>query len=101
AQLYDNFSGQVLVGLEEWGFCGPGEATAFVTQGNIRWPSGKLPLNTAGGLLSEGYMQGLNLVNEGVRQIRGESTSQVDGARIALVTSGAMAAPTSALLLAA
>lgn len=99
AQLYDNYSGQVLIGLEEWKLCGPGEATGFVSSGAIG-RHGSLPLNTAGGLLSEGYIQGLNLVTEGVRQLRGDSTSQVPDAEIALVTGGAMAAPSSAVILA-
>jgi acetyl-CoA acetyltransferase len=99
AQLYDNFSGQVLIALEEWGLCGPGEATEFIKSGAIGW-QGKLPLNTAGGMLSEGYIQGLNLVTEAVRQLRGESTSQVADAEVALVTGGSMAAPSSAAILA-
>lgn len=100
AQIYDNFSGQVLIGLEEWGLCGPGEATEFVLDGGIA-RGGKVPLNTAGGLLSEGYIQGLNLVTEAVRQLRGESTTQVANAQLALVTGGSMAAPSSAAILAA
>ncbi|WP_441295140.1 thiolase C-terminal domain-containing protein [Massilia cavernae] len=99
AQIYDNYSGQVLIGLEEWKLCGPGEATDFVKSGAIG-RHGSLPVNTAGGLLSEGYIQGLNLVTEGVRQIRGASTSQVPGAELALVTGGSMAAPSSAVILA-
>ena len=47
---------------------------------------GKLPLNTAGGLLSETGMPGLQLVLEGVRQMRGQSTSQVKGAAKCIVS---------------
>jgi hypothetical protein len=64
----------------------------------LEWPSGRLPTNTAGGGLSEAYVHGFNLVLEGVRQMRGTSTSQVDGAACCLVTSGE-GVPTSALLL--
>lgn len=88
AQIYDHFTGPVLMTLENYGFCGRGEAGAFVEAGGIRWPDGRLPINTAGGHLSEAYIHGLNLAVEGVRQIRGESTSQVKGAQTCLVTSG-------------
>ncbi len=56
------------------------------------------PVNTAGGNLSEGYVHGMNHVLEGVRQIRGTSTSQIAGAEVSLVTS-APPPGTSALLL--
>ena len=99
AQLYDNFSGQVLLGLEDFGFCAPGEAGPLAQSGALAWPHGSLPTNTAGGNLSEAYMQGLNHVIEGVRQLRGESTCQVDACELCLVTSSP-GIPTSALLLA-
>ncbi|TNE38860.1 MAG: hypothetical protein EP348_04420 [Alphaproteobacteria bacterium] len=98
AQIYDAFSGSVLTTLEAFGFCGEGEAGLFAREGNLDWPNGGLPINTAGGLLSEAYVHGLNLLVEGVRQIRGESTSQVNGAEICLVTAAAVT-PTSATLL--
>ena len=44
--------------LEDFGICKPGEAGQFVAAGNLRWPHGKLPSNTSGGLLSEGYVHG-------------------------------------------
>lgn len=99
AQIYDHFSGMVLMALEDYGFCGPGESGDFVSDGNIRWPDGGLPINTSGGHLSEAYVHGLNLVVEGVRQLRGESTSQVPDAKTCLVTGGSGVAPTSALIL--
>lgn len=99
AQLYDHFTGMVLIELEDFGFCGPGEAGAFVRNGNLRWPRGGLPINTAGGSLSEAYVHGLNHVAEGVRQLRGHSTSQVADARVCLVTGGAGISPSSAALL--
>lgn len=100
AQIYDAFTGVVTMALEDFGLCAPGEAPRFIEEGELRWPDGRLPINTAGGLLSESYLQGLNLVIEGVRQMRGESTSQVDGARTCLVTSGGANAHKSALILA-
>lgn len=100
AQFYDHFSGMVLIGLEDYGFCARGEAGAFLAAGHGRWPSGRLPINTAGGNLSEAYIIGFNHVLEGVRQLRGQSSSQVEGARTCLVTGGAAAAPSSALVLA-
>ena len=56
-------------------------------------------MNTHGGSLSEAYIHGLNHVVEGVRQLRGESTDQVDGCETVLVTSAA-GVPASALVLA-
>jgi acetyl-CoA acetyltransferase len=97
AQIYDSFTPMVLSQLEAYGFCEAGEAGAFVAAGEGSL-GGRLPINTAGGNLSEGYLQGFNLVLEGVRQVRGSSTSQVPGAALSLVTSGAPV-PTSALIL--
>ncbi|HYR95392.1 MAG TPA: hypothetical protein VEM57_01595 [Candidatus Binatus sp.] len=99
AQLYENFTGMVLMALEDFGFCARGEGGPFVEDGKLRWPDGSLPLNTAGGNLSEAYVHGLNLVVEGVRQMRGESTCQVTDAEVCLVGGGPGVAPTSALLL--
>jgi acetyl-CoA acetyltransferase len=92
------FTPLILLSLEGYGFCGRGEAAAFVADGNLRWDTGSLPVNTSGGGLSEAYVHGLNLVTEGVRQLRGTSTSQVEGARHCLVTSGE-GVPTSAIVL--
>lgn len=99
AQIYDHFSGLVLMALEEFGFCGPGESGAFVESGAIRWDSGKLPINTSGGQLSEAYVHGMNLLAEGIRQLRGESTSQVPDARVCLVTGGLGVSPTSSAII--
>lgn len=98
AQIYDHFTGLVLLSLEDFGFCGRGESGPFAASGALAWPDGSLPTNTHGGSLSEAYVHGLNHVVEGVRQLRGGSTCQVDGARTCLVTSAA-GVPTSALVL--
>jgi acetyl-CoA acetyltransferase len=97
AQLYDCYTITVLLQLEDWGFCAKGEGGAFASSGEIEL-TGSLPINTGGGHLSEGYIHGMNHIVEGVRQIRGESTSQVPGAEVCLVTSTPLP-PGSALVL--
>ena len=99
AQIYENFTGGVLMSLVEHGFCAPDEVMQFVTPENLQWPSGRLPINTSGGNLAECYTHGLELVNEAVRQLRGTSTCQVQDARISLVAGGPAAAPVSSLIL--
>ena len=98
AQLYDAFSPLVPLSLEGYGFCERGEGLDFCAGGALRAPEGRLPTNTSGGGMSEAYVHGFNLIVEGVRQLRGESTNQVPGAEVGLVTSGE-GVPTSALLL--
>ena len=79
AQIYDCFTIAVLMTLEDYGFCAKGEGGRFVQDGRIEL-GGALPINTSGGLLSETGMPGLQLVMEGVRQMRGDSVNQVPGA---------------------
>jgi acetyl-CoA acetyltransferase len=98
AQLYDAFSPLIPLSLEGYGFCKRGEAGDFLAAGEIAWPAGRLPVNTSGGGMSEAYVHGINLISEGVRQLRGTSTCQVEGAEWSLVTSGE-GVPTSAILL--
>jgi acetyl-CoA acetyltransferase len=100
AQIYDHFSGLVLLSFEDFGFCPRGEGGPYAASGALAWPGGALPTNTHGGSLSEAYIHGLNHVVEGVRQLRGDSTCQVEGAETCLVTSAA-GVPTSALVLGA
>jgi hypothetical protein len=69
----------------------------FAASGAIEL-DGSLPINTAGGNLSEGYIHGLNHIVEGVRQIRGTSTSQVGNAETCLVTSGLPPASSAMIL---
>lgn len=99
AQLYDAFTGVVVMALDDFGLCERGQAGEFAASGALAWPNGSLPSNTSGGLLSEAYLHGLNLIIEGVRQMRGTSTCQVDGAETCLVTSGGAAGHKSALIL--
>jgi acetyl-CoA acetyltransferase len=90
AEIYDCFSSAVLYGLEGLGFVGRGEAGGFIRQGETR-RNGSLPVNTHGGLLSEGYLHGMNTVAEGVLQLRGEAgTRTVADAEVALITSGTL-----------
>jgi acetyl-CoA acetyltransferase len=89
--LYDHFTPFVLMQLEEFGFCKPGEAADFVA-------AGALPLNTHGGQLGEAYLHGMNGIAEAVRQLRGSSVNQIPGASRALVTAGT-GVPTSGLVL--
>ncbi|MFD7105386.1 lipid-transfer protein [Streptomyces celluloflavus] len=91
AILYDHFTPFVLMQLEEFGFCGPGEAADFVA-------ADALPLNTHGGQLGEAYLHGMNGIAEAVRQLRGSSVNQVPDAARVLVTAGT-GVPTSGLIL--
>ncbi|MEO8508842.1 MAG: thiolase family protein [Betaproteobacteria bacterium] len=91
AQLYDNFTISVLLWLEHAGFCGEGESGSFVEGGRIRL-GGELPVNTAGGNLSESYMEGWLHIVEGVRQMRHAcGPRQVANAQLCLVTGRGMA----------
>ena len=85
ALIYDAFSPILLMQLEALGFCGFGEAKDFVADGHLG-PKGSLPCNTNGGLIGEGYIHGLNLTLEAVRQLRGTAVNQVPDARTALVS---------------
>jgi acetyl-CoA acetyltransferase len=87
AQIYDCFTITVLIQLEDYGFCKKGEGGPFAASRALEL-GGALPINTAGGNLSEGYIHGLSHIVEGVRQIRTTSPSQVPGAETCLVTSG-------------
>ncbi len=98
AQFYENFTGPVLMAIAEMGFCEPARLNRFVADGNIRWPDGGLPVNTSGGNLGEGYIHGFGNVIEAVRQVRGESTAQVDSVELSLSVSGPGYAPGSAVL---
>ncbi|ARF56495.1 lipid-transfer protein [Streptomyces gilvosporeus] len=91
AILYDHFTPFVLMQLEEFGFCRPGEAAGFVA-------ADALPLNTHGGQLGEAYLHGMNGIAEAVRQLRGTSVNQVPDAERVVVTAGT-GVPTSGLVL--
>jgi len=85
AQIYDCFTITVLMTLEAYGFAKHGQGGPFCAGGRLAI-GGELPVNTSGGLLSETGMPGLQLVLEGVRQMRGDATSQVKAARTCVVS---------------
>ena len=79
--IYDAFAHLPLYGLEDLGFCKPGEAAAFIRERNTAI-GGKLPLNTNGGGLSYMHsgMYGMYALQESVRHLRGTAAAQVPGA---------------------
>lgn len=97
AVLYDHFTPFVLAQLEEFGFCGRGEAKDFIRDGRIEI-GGALPINTHGGQLGEAYIHGMNGITEGVRQVRGTAVNQVPNVEHVLVTAGT-GVPTSGIIL--
>eukprot|EP01133_Synstelium_polycarpum_P024118 gene24118-28942_t len=100
AILYDAFTPMVLLQLEEYGFCGRGEAKDFIADGNLEL-DGRLPINTHGGQLGEGYIHGVNGIAEGVRLIRGTSTNQPTKTLDNVLVTGGSPVPHSALVLSA
>jgi acetyl-CoA acetyltransferase len=97
AVIYDHFTPFVLTQLEEFGFCGRGEAAGFMADGAIEM-GGRLPINTHGGQLGEAYIHGMNGIAEAVRQVRGTAVNQVDGAQHVVVTAGT-GVPTSGCII--
>ncbi len=87
ATMYENFSPIVFMQLEGYGFCGPGEASDFIKDGQIGL-EGTIPVNPHGGLLGEAYIHGVNNILEGVRQIRGSAANPIPNARNVLVAGG-------------
>jgi acetyl-CoA acetyltransferase len=89
AEIYDCFTYTVLMGLEGLGFCPKGEGGPFAASDAIGL-GGSIPTNTHGGMLSEAYVHGMNVLAEAVMQLRGEGgPRQVPDAEVAVVTSGA------------
>jgi acetyl-CoA acetyltransferase len=96
--IYDHFTPMVLMSLEDFQFCPRGESGPFVADGNIR-REGPMPINTHGGNLAEVYNHGMSHVMEAMRQMRGTSSNQIQGAETVLVVAGPTPSPSSALLL--
>jgi acetyl-CoA C-acetyltransferase len=87
AMIYDSFTITVATCMEDLGFCKKGEIGGFVQDNRLRFDSPLKPaINTDGGGLSSNHpgMRGLFLLLESVRQLRGESTSQVQNAKLAV-----------------
>ncbi len=87
AMIYDSFTITVAVMLEDLGFCKKGEFGDYVKGGKLKFDVPGAPaLNTDGGGLSSNHpgMRGIFLLLEAARQLRGESTSQVPGAKLAV-----------------
>jgi len=84
--LYDAFTINTILFLEDLGFCPKGEGGRYVSGGAIA-PGGRLPVNTNGGGLSFGHpgMYGVFLVIEAVRQLRGEAGERQQQADVVLV----------------
>jgi acetyl-CoA acetyltransferase len=98
AFFYDFFTSLVIIALEQYGFAPRGQGGPFAENRGLEWPHGRLVCNTNGGQLSEAFIHGFNNSVEAVRQIRGTSTSQVEGCQLALVA-GANTDPTGAVIL--
>lgn len=91
AEVHDATSFCELYQMEMLRFCAEGESGAFVASGETG-PSGRLPVNTSGGLVSKGHpiaATGLSMTYEVVKQLRSEAGDrQVDNARIGLIENG-------------
>jgi acetyl-CoA acetyltransferase len=100
-ELYDAFTINTILFLEDLGFCPKGEGGRFVAGGTIA-PGGALPVNTNGGGLSCAHpgMYGLLAITEAVRQLRGEAAAQIAGAEVALAhgNGGTLSSQSSVIL---
>lgn len=97
-QMYENFTGPVAMALVDMGFCTVDQLEEFTGNGNLEGPDAKMPFNTSGGNIAEAYIHGLEMVNEAVRQVRGESTCQVKDVELSLAVGGPGYSPGSAIL---
>lgn len=99
-QLYENFSAQGVASLIDHGFCSYDNVAEVVRYENLIAPSGKLPVNTAGGNFAHGFVHGIGMAVEAVRVLRGESANPVADAKICLLAGGPGAPTVSSALFA-
>ena len=88
AQIYENFTGMAVASLIDHGFCTSAGAGDFLRLENLIAPAGRLPINTSGGNIADGFIHGMGMVLEAVRQLRGTSTNQVPGAKLSMMAGG-------------
>jgi acetyl-CoA acetyltransferase len=86
-EIYDCYTYTVLVTLEDYGFCGPGEAGPLAASGALA-PGGRLPTNTGGGQLSSFYLWGMTPLHEAVTQVRGQAGERQVAAHDTAIVSG-------------
>lgn len=87
-QLYENFTAQGVASLIDHGFCNYDNVGEFITFDNLIAPTGKLPVNTSGGNLAQGFIHGMGTAIESIRVLRGESANPVPGAKTCLLAGG-------------
>lgn len=88
AQIYENFTAQGIASLIDHGFCTYENVGEFVRFENLTAPGGKLPVNTSGGNLAQGFIHGIGMAVEAIRQLRGESSNPVPDAKTCLLAGG-------------
>lgn len=88
AQIYENFTGMAVGAMIDHGFCTAETAGEVIRLENLIAPDGGIPINTSGGNIADGFIHGMGLVLEAVRQIRGTSTNQVPGAKLSMMAGG-------------
>lgn len=88
AQIYENFTGMAVGTMIDHGFCTAETAGDVLRLDNLVAPDGGIPINTSGGNIADGFIHGMGLVLEAVRQIRGTSTNQVPGAKLSMMAGG-------------
>lgn len=97
-QVYENFSAQAVASLIDHGFCNYENVGEVLTFENLTVPTGRLPINTAGGNIADSFVHGMGVAIEAIRQMRGQSVNTVPGARTCLATGGPAAPLVSSVL---